>query len=84
MADEEAAITREHQAFRPEERWQLALELYTTEQVSTGRAAEIAGLGYIMFMEKLSEQRIPLMAAIVTNDAEREREEALLDELLSI
>lgn len=66
------------------ERWQLALELYTTEQVSTGRAAEIAGLGYILFMEKLREQQIPLMAAINTTNAEREREEALFDELLSL
>ncbi|MFZ4663941.1 MAG: UPF0175 family protein [Caldilineaceae bacterium] len=67
-----------------EARWKIALELYTNERISTGRAAEIAGLGYIMFMEKLREQRIPFMAAIVTNDAERQREEALLDELLSI
>ncbi|MEZ4735589.1 MAG: UPF0175 family protein [Caldilineaceae bacterium] len=67
-----------------EARWKIAIELYTTDRVSTGRAAEIAGLGYIMFMEKLREQQIPFMAAIKTNDAEREREEALLDDLLSI
>lgn len=67
-----------------EARWKIALDLYTNERISTGRAAEIAGLGYIMFMEKLREQQIPFMAAFVTNDAEREREEALLDELLSI
>lgn len=67
-----------------EARWKIALDLYTTERISTGRAAEIAGLSYIMFMEKLREQQIPFMAAVVTNDAEREREEALLDELLSI
>lgn len=65
-------------------RWQIALALYTAEYVSTGRAAEIAGLNYVMFMEKLREHQIPFMAAIKTNDAEREREEALLDELLSI
>lgn len=35
-------------------------------------------------MEKLREYGIPFMAAEMTDDAEREREEALLDELLSI
>ena len=64
-------------------RWKIAIALYTTDRVSTGRAAEIAGLGYIMFMEKLRAQHIPFMTAITTNDAQREREEALLDELLS-
>ena len=65
-------------------RWKIALELYTNDRISTGRAAEIAGLNYIAFMEQLHEQGVPFMAAEVTTDAEREREEALLDELLSI
>lgn len=65
-------------------RWKIAIELYTNERVSTGRAAEISGLGYVMFMEQLRDHDIPFMAAEVTEDAEREREEALLDELLSI
>ena len=65
-------------------RWKIALELYTNERISTGRAAEISGLGYIMFMEKPREQQIPFMAAVITNDTERQQEEALLDELLSI
>ena len=67
-----------------EVRWKIALELYANDRISTGRAAEIAGLNYIIFMEKLREQGIPFMAAEITNDAEREREEALLDDLLSI
>ena len=65
-------------------RWKIALELYTNDRISTGRAAEIAGLNYIIFMEKLRKQGIPFMAAEMTNDAEREREEALLDDLLSL
>lgn len=65
-------------------RWQIAVSLYRAEYVSTGRSAEIAGMNYILFMEKLREQQIPFMAAVITNDAERKRQEALLDELLSI
>lgn len=65
-------------------RWKIAIELYSNDRISTGRAAEIAGLNYIIFMEKLREHNIPFMAAEMTDDTEREREEALLDELLSI
>lgn len=39
----------------PELRWQIAIELYKNDQISTGRAAQIAGLNYIVFMEKLRE-----------------------------
>lgn len=65
-------------------RWDIAIELYSNERVSTGRAAEIAGLNYIVFTEMLQKHGIPFMAAQITDDAEREREEALLDDLLSI
>ena len=65
-------------------RWEIAIELYSNDRISTGRAAEISGLNYVIFTEKLREHGIPFMAAEMTNDAEREREEALLDELLSI
>lgn len=65
-------------------RWKIAIELYSNDQISTGRAAEIAGLNYVIFMEKLREQGIPFMAAEITDDAQRAREETLLDELLSI
>lgn len=65
-------------------RWKIAIELYSNDRISTGRAAEIAGLNYIIFMERLRKHGIPFMAAQMTDDAEREREEALLDELLSI
>ncbi|MCB0094501.1 MAG: UPF0175 family protein [Caldilineaceae bacterium] len=65
-------------------RWKIAIELYSNDRISTGRAAEIAGLNYVIFIEKLRDYGIAFMAAEMTDDAEREREEALLDELLSI
>lgn len=65
----------------PELRWEIAIELYTNERVSTGRAAEIAGLNYVVFMEKLRERGIPFMAAEPATGEEKEREAALLDEL---
>lgn len=63
-------------------RWKIAIELYSNDRISTGRAAEIAGLNYVIFMEKLRDYGIPFMGAVMTDDAERAREEALLDELL--
>ncbi|MCB0061930.1 MAG: UPF0175 family protein [Caldilineaceae bacterium] len=68
----------------PESRWKIAIELYTGDEISTGRAAEIAGLDYVSFMEKLRVHGIPFMAAQSTNDEQKQREEALLDELISI
>ena len=62
----------------PELRWQIAIELYINDQISTGRAAQIAGLNYIVFMEKLREHKIPFMAAEPATGDENEKEEALL------
>jgi len=69
------------QQLAPELRWKIAIDLYTNEQVSTGRAAEIAGLNYVVFMEKLRENKIPFMAAEPATGAEKEQEDALLDDL---
>lgn len=52
----------------PQLRWQIALELYTTEQISLGRAAEIAGLNYFVFLERLRDNNIALVEADVTSD----------------
>ena len=52
-------------------RWKIAIELYTNDRVSTGRAAEIAGVNYVIFMEKLQAHGIPFMAAEMTDDLER-------------
>ena len=55
----------------PELRWKIAIELYTNEHISTGRAAQIAGLNYIVFMEKLRERGIRFMAAEAATGDER-------------
>lgn len=57
------------QQVAPELRWKVAVDLYTTEQVSLGRAAEIAGLNYFVFMEKLREAGIALVGAEVETEA---------------
>ncbi len=67
----------------PELRWKIAVELYINGRISTGRAAAIAGLDYVSYMERLREKGLPFMAAELTEDDQREREEALLDELIS-
>ena len=51
------------QQVAPELRWKVTVDLYITEQVSLGRAAEIADLNYFVFMEKLREAGIALVEA---------------------
>lgn len=65
----------------PELRWKIALELYLGEQISTGRAAEIAGLNTVVFMEALRQRQQPFMAAEPAVGDEYEREEELLNGL---
>lgn len=72
------------QQVAPELRWKVAVDLYTTEQVSLGRAAEIAGLNYFVFMEKLREAGIALIDAEVETEAQQEQQQALLDEILNL
>jgi len=67
-----------------ETRAQIALELYTTEQVSSGRAAEIAGLNYFVFLEKLKQAHIPFIAAEVTSPTQQTKAEKLLHGLLQL
>ena len=62
-------------------RWDIAIELYTHEEVSSGRAAEIAGLNYFVFMEKLAINGIPFMAAASATGEQSLKEEVLLNEL---
>ena len=61
----------------PTVRWQVALDMYTTEEVSLGRAAEIAGLPTVIFMEKLHQAGIPFVAAQST-EAQKERRKVLI------
>jgi predicted HTH domain antitoxin len=60
------------QQVAPELRWKVAVDLYTSEEVSLGRAAEIAGLNYFVFMEKLRAAGIALVEAEVT-EAQQEQ-----------
>lgn len=68
----------------PALRWQVAIELYTTEQVSSGRAAEIAGLNYFVFQQKLREAGIPFLAAESTTQEETEQQEALIHAVFNL
>ena len=61
----------------PTVRWQVALDMYTAEEVSLGRAAEIAGLPTVIFMEKLYQEGIPFVAAQSTA-AQKERRKELI------
>jgi predicted HTH domain antitoxin len=65
----------------PQLRWQIALELYTTEQVSLGRAAEIAGLNHFVFLELLRDKNIALVEADATTDPLEEQQEALIHDI---
>lgn len=49
-------------------RLELAIDLYKTDDVSLGRAAEIAGIDRWQFQEILSERQIPII--IVADSAE--------------
>lgn len=68
----------------PALRWQVAIELYTTEQVSSGRAAEIAGLNYFVFQQKLRETGIPFLAAESITKEEAQQQEALIHAVFNL
>jgi len=62
----------------PELRWQVAIELYTTEQVSSGRAAEIAGLNYFVFEQQLKAKGIAFIEAETSTKEETQQQKALI------
>jgi predicted HTH domain antitoxin len=68
----------------PTLRWKVAIELYTTEQVSSGRAAEIAGLNYFVFQQKLREAGIPFLGAESTTKEEAQQQEALIHAVFNL
>ncbi|OQY44928.1 MAG: hypothetical protein B6242_11595 [Anaerolineaceae bacterium 4572_78] len=65
-------------------RWQIATDLYTTDAISSGRAAEISGLGYIMWMEKLREEGIPFNEAVSITPEQKARSQALIYAITNI
>ncbi len=62
----------------PEMRWSIAVDLYTQEEVSSGRAAEIAGLSYFSFLHKLKEDDLPFLAAEPLSGEKAKRQEDLI------
>ena len=64
-------------------RWDIAIELYTKEEISSGKAAEIAGLNYFVFLDELRAHGIKFIAAELVGGEIGEREEALLDEFIA-
>ena len=62
----------------PELRWQVAIELYTTEQISSGRAAEIAGLNYFVFEQRLKDEGIAFLEAEVSTEEENQPQATLI------
>ncbi|GEM_PF-4761348 len=68
----------------PEVRWQIAMDLYKADEISSGRAAEIAGLNYFVFEEKLRESDIPFNAAVSTTPQEKSRRKALIYEITNL
>ena len=66
------------QQLAPALRWQVAVDLYTSEKVSLGRAAEIAGLNYVVFMETLSSAGIALVGAESVTEAQKDARISLI------
>jgi predicted HTH domain antitoxin len=66
------------QQLAPNLRWKIASELYVSEKISSGRAAEIAGLNYFVFEEKLGEQGLDFYAAHSTTETLKEKRKALI------
>lgn len=66
------------QQLSPQLRWKIACDLYTSQQVSSGRAAEIAGLNYFVFEEKLHEKGFEFYAAHSTTETQIQKRKALI------
>lgn len=62
----------------PEMRWSIAIDLYAQEEVSSGRAAEIAGLPYFSFLNKLKEGDLPFLAAEPLSGEKAKHQEDLI------
>lgn len=58
--------------------WRIAVDLYISEEVSLGRAAETAGLNYIVFMEKLRSAGIQLVAGESTTESQKSVRKSLI------
>ncbi|MBC8449018.1 MAG: UPF0175 family protein [Chloroflexi bacterium] len=59
-----------------------AIRLYVAEEISLGRAAELAGMNYFLFEDLLRRQRISVMEPDVTDKAEQAAQWETADEVL--
>lgn len=68
----------------PDLRWQVAIELYMAEQVTSGRAAEIAGLNYFVFEKKLKTEGIQFLEAVSVTSGEAKQQRSLISAVFNI
>jgi len=64
-------------------RVQEAIRLYVAEDVSLGRAAELAGMNYFLFEDLLHRQGIPVVEPHTASEAERAAQREIADEVLA-
>jgi hypothetical protein len=64
-------------------RVQEAIRLYVAEEVSLGRAAELAGMNYFLFEELLHRQGIPVVEPEVVSEAGQAAQREIADEILA-
>ena len=62
----------------PDLRWRVALELYRSDQVSSGRAAEIAGLNYFVFEGRLKAEGVKFVEARSATEEEVQQQRSLI------
>ena len=67
----------------PGSRVREAMRLYTAEEISLGRAAEMAGMNYFLFEELLRKQGIPVVEPHVMSKAGQAVQREIADEILA-
>jgi len=60
-----------------------AIRLYVAEEVSLGRAAELAGMNYFLFEELLHRQGIPVVEPQMVSEAGQAAQREIADEVLA-
>ncbi len=61
-----------------EVRWQIAIDFYEADEVSSGRAAEIAGMDCFSFRDKMKMKGIEFKRAYIDDPVERAKIEELI------
>ena len=67
----------------PGHRVEEAIRLYMAEEISLGRAAELAGMNYFLFENLLRRQRVPSVEPEATDKAEQAAQQEIADEVLA-